>query len=142
FHYAADFGAYFALEDAFLTAMITKRPADRERARGLALAAPGGANLQTLLGIIVLAQLNEIDDAFALAARYQVGGVTTGADTEQFFVPGMEGFFGDPRFMQLAARLKLVDYWRGSDHWPDFCTAQRPPYDCKAVAAKLTGTTP
>jgi hypothetical protein len=42
----------------------------------------------------------------------------------------------DPRFMSLAAKLGLVDYWRSSGKWPDFCSEPGLPYDCKAEAAK------
>ena len=40
----------------------------------------------------------------------------------------------DPRFMPFAARLGLVDYWLESNHWPDFCTTEKLPYDCKQAA--------
>jgi hypothetical protein len=46
----------------------------------------------------------------------------------------------DPRFMQLAQRLGLLDYWRTTGHWPDFCSEPGLPYDCKALAAKLAAT--
>jgi hypothetical protein len=39
--------------------------------------------------------------------------------------------------MPLMARLGLVDYWRASGHWPDFCSEPGLPYDCKAEATKL-----
>jgi hypothetical protein len=31
----------------------------------------------------------------------------------------------------------LLDYWRASGKWPDFCFEPDLPYDCKAEAAKL-----
>jgi hypothetical protein len=39
--------------------------------------------------------------------------------------------------MQLAARLRLVDYWRTSGHWPDFCSEPELPYDCRIEAGKI-----
>jgi DNA-binding winged helix-turn-helix (wHTH) protein len=42
----------------------------------------------------------------------------------------------DPSFMPLAASLGLVDYWRNSGRWPDFCTGPSPEIDCKAAAAR------
>jgi tetratricopeptide (TPR) repeat protein len=42
----------------------------------------------------------------------------------------------DPRFMEVAARLGLVRYWRESGNWPDFCTSEQLKYDCKTEAAK------
>jgi hypothetical protein len=38
--------------------------------------------------------------------------------------------------MEVAARLGLARYWRQTGFWPDFCTSERLPYDCKAEAAK------
>lgn len=49
----------------------------------------------------------------------------------------MKAFRQDPRFMPLAQRLGLVDYWRQSGRWPDFCSEQDLPYDCRAAAESL-----
>jgi hypothetical protein len=38
--------------------------------------------------------------------------------------------------MQLAARFRLVDYWRSSGNWPDFCSDPGLPYDCRKEAAR------
>jgi hypothetical protein len=38
----------------------------------------------------------------------------------------------DIRFIPIVKRLGLVDYWRTSGHWPDFC-AQEP----KSVCAEM-----
>jgi hypothetical protein len=42
----------------------------------------------------------------------------------------------DPRFMPLAARFGLPQYWLASGEWPDFCSEPGLPYDCKAEAGK------
>ena len=39
--------------------------------------------------------------------------------------------------MPLAARFGLVDYWRTTGAWPDYCRDPDLPYDCKVEAAKL-----
>jgi hypothetical protein len=52
------------------------------------------------------------------------------------FRPDFAGVRADPRFMQIAARLGLVRYWRQTGYWPDFCTNERLRYDCKTEAAK------
>ena len=54
-----------------------------------------------------------------------------------WFRPSLAGFRRDPRFMQVMQRVGLVDYWRKSGKWPDFCSDPDLPYDCKAEAAKL-----
>jgi len=41
----------------------------------------------------------------------------------------------DARFIPLARDIGLVDYWRNSGHWPDFCATAG--YDCKTEAARL-----
>jgi hypothetical protein len=52
------------------------------------------------------------------------------------FRPDFAAVRADPRFMQVAARLGLVRYWRQTGYWPDFCTTERLRYDCKTEAAK------
>lgn len=55
------------------------------------------------------------------------------------FRPALHKFRQDPRFMIVANRIGLVDYWQKSGKWPDFCFVDPDqPYDCKAEAAKLT----
>jgi DNA-binding winged helix-turn-helix (wHTH) protein/tetratricopeptide (TPR) repeat protein len=46
-------------------------------------------------------------------------------------------FWEDPRSLLVAKRAGLLDYWRTSGEWPDFCFATDLPYDCKAEAAKI-----
>jgi hypothetical protein len=41
----------------------------------------------------------------------------------------------DPRYMTLAAKIGLVDYWRSTNRWPDFCAEPKLPYDCRAQAS-------
>jgi len=72
--------------------------------------------------------------AFAVAMRSAPADVL---DTEVLFRPTAEGMRRDPRFMPLAAKLGLVEFWKRTNHWPDFCEAKDRPYDCRAVAAKL-----
>jgi len=54
------------------------------------------------------------------------------------FRPALRRFRQDPRFMAVAKRMGLLDYWEKSGKWPDFCfTDPDQPYDCKKEAAKL-----
>lgn len=59
------------------------------------------------------------------------------------FYPELKAFRHDPRFIQLAARLGLLNYWRDSNQWPDFCAEPDLPYDCRQVreAERLTRRT-
>jgi TolB-like protein len=54
--------------------------------------------------------------------------------SQSLFLPYMRSVRADPRFMPFAARIRLVDYWLDSGHWPDFCTTEKLPYDCKEAA--------
>lgn len=53
------------------------------------------------------------------------------------FRPGLAAARRDGRFMPLAQRIGLVDYWQKSGKWPDYCSRPGISYDCKAEAAKL-----
>ena len=57
-----------------------------------------------------------------------------------FFRPPFARLHRDIRFMEIAERFGLSDYWRKSGKWPDFCFEPDLPYDCKKEAAKLTGS--
>ena len=54
--------------------------------------------------------------------------------TSQLFHVRNEALQRDPRFARVCVRLRLVDYWRESDKWPD-CAAQVP-YDFKTECEK------
>ena len=56
---------------------------------------------------------------------------------ETLFRPGQADLRADPRFILIAARFGLLDYWQRSGDWPDFCSDPDLPYNCKAEAAKL-----
>ena len=60
-----------------------------------------------------------------------------GQISEILFRPALGGLHHDPRMMAIAKRLGLLDYWRSSGKWPDFCIDPYLPYDCRAEAAKL-----
>lgn len=54
------------------------------------------------------------------------------------FFPEMREFRRDKRFMAVAARLGLVEYWQTTDRWPDFCAEPDLPYDCRKQARVAT----
>lgn len=124
-------------EGAYLAAGETGKPGDIARARGLALSAPDGPNRLIRNAIQELAAIGLTDDAFALAERYQPGAASTDADSAFLFFPLTLPMRRDPRFMQMAARFGLVDYWRSSGHWPDFCADPGLPYNCRTEANRI-----
>ena len=44
----------------------------------------------------------------------------------------------DRRFMMIAHRFGVSDFWRDTGRWPDLCGRPDIPYDCKAEVAKLS----
>jgi adenylate cyclase len=121
-----------AVAHAFLRAAQTRSPSDVAAAR-MALRGYTGAPLW--IPVWYLASLGLVDDAFAMAdgmSKAKPDSNTYGV----LFYPNTAAMRRDPRFMPLAARLGLVDYWRSTGKWPDFCAEPGLPYDCKAEAAK------
>jgi adenylate cyclase len=57
--------------------------------------------------------------------------------TDVLFRPNTRKLRQDPRFMLIAKRFGLLDYWVKTGKWPDFCFEPNLPYDCKAEAAKI-----
>ena len=79
----------------------------------------------------MLAALDDLDAAFDEAAKFQSGERFNGVS---LFYPEMLAFQHDPRFMPLAARLGLAEFWTKMAVWSDFCAEHDTPYDCKAAA--------
>ena len=52
--------------------------------------------------------------------------------------PSLKEVRRDPRFMKIAQRYGLIDYWQATGKWPDYCQEPGLPYDCRAEAAKLS----
>jgi TolB-like protein len=96
---------------------------------------PDPSAIWALNAAILCALSGNLDCAFAEADRWAPSLV--GADIGVLYAPTTRSMRRDPRFMALAARLGLVDYWRSTGHWPDFCAEPGLPYDCKVEAAKV-----
>src|SRR4030095_2780851 len=121
--------------EKFLEARIDPSPAKiaaaldafRERSRG------NGGDWGYLQA---LGTFGRVDEAFrALETDEAIDGAS--GSPEAFFRIHMRPVYSDPRFMRVAQRLKLLDYWRSSDRWPDICRDPKLLYDCKKVAAQL-----
>lgn len=93
--------------------------------------------------IETMAAFGDVDAAFRTAERtFTPAKVAEPArvsllNTEPLFAPIAAPLRRDRRFMQLADRLGLVDYWITSGQWPDFCAEPGLPYDCKIEAMRL-----
>jgi Flp pilus assembly protein TadD len=83
-----------------------------------------------------LGDLHRTDDIFHWLTLIPPEVEASGTDI--LFRPGLADARRDPRFMAVAKRLRLLDYWQSSGHWPDFCRDPKLTYDCKAEGAKLS----
>lgn len=83
-----------------------------------------------------LGEFHRTDDVFRWLRLMPADTITSG--TEVLFRPALADVRRDPRFIGIAKELGLLDYWRQSGEWPDFCSDPTLPYDCKKEAAKLT----
>lgn len=120
---------------AFLEARIDRSPRKVERALEEARAhfAREPESLSNLSQS--LAEFRRLDELIQIL-------LTTDPDLIPFlpgvlFRPQFSALHRDRRFMVISERLGLLDYWRTSGKWPDFCAEPALPYDCKAEAAKL-----
>jgi tetratricopeptide (TPR) repeat protein len=130
--------ADIAMWRAVLAARKSRSPqAMQAVARRVRAAADSGA-LPSGAAKDALSLLGDADGALAEAARFYAGPNEFVEDTTYLFTGPTQTLRRDPRFMALAARLGLADYWRSTGRWPDFCSEAGLPYDCKAEAAKLS----
>jgi adenylate cyclase len=127
-------------EAAYLQAGKTRAPADMAKARALLQPTPADITYVVYLKFEALSYLGYVDDAFAAADRWAANGGRDILGTRFLFLPKTAPMRRDPRFMKLATRLGLVDFWRSTGHWPDFCSEPGLPYDCRAEAARAVAT--
>jgi tetratricopeptide (TPR) repeat protein len=62
--------------------------------------------------------------------------------TEVMFRPAFKDLHADPRFIRIAQHLGLLNYWRTTGRWPDFCFRADLKYDCKKEADRLAAGSP
>lgn len=82
----------------------------------------------------LLARQGDLDGAYAILGQPLPN---SRGRTHYLFYPEMKALRADARFMPLADRLGLVDYWLKTNNWPDFCAEPNRPYDCRAAALAL-----
>ena len=85
-----------------------------------------------------IALLGGLDDAFAIGERYTASVASQNDSSDFLFGPKTVALRRDPRFMALAARFGLVEVWRRTGRWPDFCRDPTLPYDCKAASSSAS----
>jgi tetratricopeptide (TPR) repeat protein len=121
----------------YLQLMIAARadPKQIDRAAAFMLGHVNDLGLfNTIQGLVAIGHVDQALDV----VQNNVPALSEQLDwTYGFYCKSMAKFRASPRFMPLAARIGLVDIWRRTGLWPDFCTAPDAPYDCKAEAQKL-----
>jgi TolB-like protein len=88
----------------------------------------------SVIGMIAI--LGDKDAAFAQSKAYLKR--DSYADSSFLFWPNLAEFRRDPRFIPLATQVGLIDYWRSSGKWPDFCNDKNLPYDCRSNEAEYS----
>jgi hypothetical protein len=121
--------------EALMLARIDPTQANQERAIGLARADADRRGFYGSYSEVLLAFGRE-DEAFGMLMSIP----RERADQfllQTLFRPTLNRLRERPRFLLIAQRYGLLDYWRKSGNWPDFCNEPGLPYDCKTEAAKL-----
>ena len=114
------------------------KPIDLNAAK-MVMAAADAGSLNHGDALTLLTMLGDLDDAFVQAQLYRP---VNPYMPPYLFLPPTAPLRSDPRFMQVAAKLGLVDYWRSTGQWPDFCSEPGLPYDCRSEAAKIAALRP
>ncbi len=85
-----------------------------------------------------IAQFGDVDGAFklAFATRQDVPII----DPEFLWEPEALPLRQDPRFIALAAKFHVADFWSSTGIWPDFCASPDWPYNCKSELSLLASS--
>jgi hypothetical protein len=121
--------------ELFLQARIDPTKENVDRAIAHARAQVGRSPRGTGYLILTLAQFGREEEIYSILEKHRSISVYA---PEMFFRPELRRFRHDVRFMAVMQRFGLVDYWRKSGKWPDFCFELDLPYDCNTEAAKLS----
>jgi len=125
---------------AYLDALKPGTPAAKAAAAKAIHSAMAAGDIPVNEGLQMIAKLGDLDGAFTLAGTLlrpndPRQGLTI---TRKFlFRSSAAGMRRDARFMPLAAKVGLVNYWEKTGNWPDFCAEPGLPYDCRAAAKAL-----
>lgn len=123
-------------QETLLQARIDRSPENVERAIRMA-AMRYDQNPQSIGTLAqTLAEFGRKEDLFRILMTWRRMDLVTDV-TDVVFAPAFADIHKDRRFMQVAKRLGLIDYWRATGKWPDFCSRTDLSYDCKTEAAKL-----
>jgi TolB-like protein len=115
---------------------LNARANEGAKAKALQVIRAEAASVPADFAVSVLASLGDVDAAYATAIANEGKQGAARLNPQTLFIPATVRLRADPRFMQLAAKVGSVAYWRSTGKWPDFCADERLPYECKAEAAR------
>ena len=121
--------------EAFLLARVEPTPANIERAIAVSRAVAAELGFYGSLSE-VLEAFGRHDEVYQILMRVPSHSVDQ-FTLQTLFRPTLKDLQQSPRFLHLARHFGLLDYWRSSGKWPDFCHEPGLPYDCKKEAAKI-----
>jgi len=119
---------------AALTAARSHNPAAMSAAARAVRRDADAGGLSPADAVGLCSALGGLDCAFAEVGRFHA----KPDDTSLLFGDIARPMRHDRRFMDVAAGLGLVDFWRATGRWPDFCAEPGLPYDCRAWAPGRT----
>jgi adenylate cyclase len=121
---------------AFLEARIAATGPSKAKAVQAMRTALAADALSPDFAVPALAALGEVDTALTTATGFATGSPAFARTPEVLFIPAAAPLRADPRFIKLAAQAGAMAYWQSTGKWPDFCTDERLPYDCRVEAAR------
>lgn len=126
-----------AIHEDFLEARINPTPENVDRAIRHTQAVVSDSPDAAISLIQTLAQFGREDELVQMLLNWRYMDRVDFV-TDVVFRPAFRDLHRDPRFMAVAAHLGLLNYWRWSGSWPDFCFEPDLPYDCKKEAARVS----
>lgn len=123
-----------AIHEDFLQARINPTPENIDRAIRHTQAVVSDSPDAAISFIQTLAQFGREDQLVQVLLNWRYMDRVDFV-TDVVFRPAFRDLHRDPRFMAVADHLGLLNYWRRSGSWPDFCFDPDLPYDCKKEAA-------
>lgn len=121
--------------EAFLLARLEPTQENIERAVALARAAATEHGSYATTSE-VLEAFGRDDEAFQMLMRVPPQRFDRFM-LQTLFRPTLKNLRQKPQFLRVAQHFGLLDYWRRSGKWPDFCNEPGLPYNCKKEAAGL-----
>jgi tetratricopeptide (TPR) repeat protein len=120
----------------FLQARLNPTPANVSRAIKDARAAYASDHTTFQHLVQTMSILNREDELLPLLLSVRMEDAAYVTDVT--FRPAARELWRNPKSLEYAKRVGLLQYWQSSGKWPDFCYETDLPYDCKKEAAKLT----